>query len=125
MNTNFKNTLNNDSQPSKSWCARRAYKCSICDKEYDLPQDRAQCELKCYEKQEEEKRLAAEKKKVEERNARKKAVDEAFDKAYKLKDEYVKDYGRYRYSYVTDSEDEETYDSWMSPGFINFIRMLP
>ena len=36
---------------------------------------------------------------IAEREERKKAVDAAFDAAYKLRDQYVKDYGQYRFEY--------------------------
>lgn len=93
------------SNEKNKWCARLAYKCAICDKEYDNVKDRVECELACLKKQEEEKRLAAEKKKKEEKIARKKEVDEALAYAYKLKDEYIKDYGSYVYTCDVDDLD--------------------
>ena len=82
--------------------ARKAFKCSICNKEYEDAMDRARCELACGKKQEEEAKKAAEAKKKEEQAARKLKVDEAYyhadklyDEADKLRDEYVKDYGVY------------------------------
>ena len=36
---------------------------------------------------------------IAEREERKKAVDAAFEAAYKLRDQYVKDYGQYRFEY--------------------------
>lgn len=118
MYNNFKDTLNNEKSNEAQWRARLAYKCGVCGKEYESIKDRAECEIRCSKKKEEEERLAAAKKKAEEKAARKKAVDEAFDKAYKLKDEYVKDYGSYVYIYTDKNED----DTW---NFADFLRMLP
>ena len=82
--------------------AKKAFKCSICDKEYEDAMDRARCELACGKKQQEEAKKAAEAKKQAEQLARKTKVDEAYDRAdelydeaHKLRDEYVKDYGVY------------------------------
>ena len=116
MNSNFKNTLNNETVTEQPYRARLAYKCAICDKEFDNIQDRAKCELACLKKQEEEKRLAAEKKKKEEQAARKKEVDEALAHAYKLRDKYVEDYGRHVYTY-------ESPEEMMS--FVDLFRRLP
>lgn len=118
MNNSFKNSLNNDKSNDTQWRARLAYKCGICGTEFESIKDRAECEIKCSKMKEEREKFAAAKKKAEEKAARKKAVDEAFDKAYKLKDEYVKDYGSYMYTY----EDEDEYSAW---SFADFVRMLP
>lgn len=75
--------------------ARRAFKCSICDKEYENAMDRARCELACGKKQKEEAKKAEEAKKQAEQATRKNKIDEAYDFADKLRDEYVKDYGSY------------------------------
>lgn len=40
---------------------------------------------------------------IEERDERKKAVDAAFETAYKLRDKYVEDYGQYRFAAYTGS----------------------
>lgn len=77
--------------------ARQAFKCSICGKEYECAIDRARCELNCYAKQQEEAKKAAEAEKKAEQAARKKAVDDAINKAVQLKNAYMKDYGRYSY----------------------------
>lgn len=45
-----------------------------------------------------DERMEAVKRKEEEREARKKAVDDAFEAAYKLQREFLHDYGRYSYS---------------------------
>ena len=71
------------------------YKCAICDTIHELLEDRIACEMKCFKKQEAEKKQAAIQKKKEEQAARKKEVDEAIAHAEKLKDQYVKDYGPY------------------------------
>ena len=76
---------------------KRAYKCGICDTEYENVQDRMSCEMKCIEKLQEEKRRAEEKKRKEEKKARKEEVDEAIRKAVKLYNNYVDDYGCYEY----------------------------
>lgn len=77
--------------------ARKAFKCSICDKEYENAMDRARCELACGKKQEEEAKKAAEAKKKEMKLTDEAKVDEAFATAYKLRDEFVKKYGAYAY----------------------------
>ena len=117
MNNSFKNSLNNE---SAEWRARLAYKCAICGKEFDNIQDRAKCELACLKKQEEEKRIAAEKKKKEEQVTRKKEVDEALAHAYKLKDQYIKDYGSY--AYTCDADDLDFTDLF---DLLKFARRLP
>ena len=118
MNNSFKNSLNNEKPNEAQWRARLAYKCGICGTEFESIKNRAECEIKCSKMKEEREKFAAAKKKAEEKAERKKAVDEAFDKAYKLKDEYVKDYSSYMYTY----EDEDEYSAW---SFADFIRMLP
>lgn len=74
---------------------KHIYKCGFCGSEHELPIDRAKCELACAEKKEEEKRKAAELKKKEEYAERKAEVDAAFDTAYELKKQFIKDYGSY------------------------------
>lgn len=98
MNSNFKNTLNNESATENPWTPRLAYKCGICNKEHASVKDRAECELKCLKKQEKEKKLAAEKKKKEEQSFRKAEVDKAMARAQELMDKYTADYGHYAYS---------------------------
>lgn len=71
------------------------FTCSICDKEYDNPMDRAKCELACCKKQEEEVKKMAEIKKKEEQMARLNEVHRAYDIADGLRDKYVEDYGVY------------------------------
>lgn len=73
------------------------YKCGVCGKEYNNVLERAQCEIACTEKAEEEARKAEEAKKAAEKTMRKEAVDEAFENLHRLVTEYVKDYGHYEY----------------------------
>ena len=82
-------------------CAKPMYKCAVCDEVYDSIAQRTKCEQACLKKQEEEERKAAELKKAEEYEARKNEVDDAFNKAYELKDKFVRDYGRYTYNKAT------------------------
>lgn len=82
---------------------KRAYKCAICESEYDNVTDRAKCETACIERAEQEARRLAEAKKKEEHSVRQAEVDEAFDHLVKLIDEYVKDYGRYEYNKATNN----------------------
>lgn len=74
------------------------FTCSICDKVYENPMDRAKCELACCKKLEEENKKAAELKKKEEQMASEAKVTAAFDYAYKLHDEHVAKYGSYFYA---------------------------
>ena len=76
---------------------KRAYKCGICDTEYETVQERMSCEMKCTKKQEEEERKAAEAKKAAEQKLRKEAVDEACKRALRLQRDYINDYGHYEY----------------------------
>jgi UDP-galactopyranose mutase len=72
--------------------ARKAFKCSICGKEYENAMDRAHCELACGKKQEEDARKLAEAKKKEQQEARWAEV-EAVRKHYEeLYEAYMKDY---------------------------------
>ena len=79
-------------------CAKPMYKCAVCGEVYDSIAQRMKCEQMCLKKQEEEERRAAELKKEAEYVDRKSEVDAAFNHAYKLKDKFVKDYGRYTYN---------------------------
>jgi hypothetical protein len=70
--------------------------------------DRARCELACGKKLEEDAKKAAEAKRQAEKAVHKTKVDEAFALAYKLRDEYVKNYGPYAYIHndpVTNTHD--------------------
>lgn len=79
--------------------AQPMYKCAICGKVHESIPARIQCETSCYQKQELEAKKAAEAKKKAEQAARKKEVDEAFDKAMQLREAYLKDYDSYAYEY--------------------------
>lgn len=74
---------------------KKNFKCSICEKEYDKAVDRANCEIACSKRLEEEAKKAVEAKKQAEQAARKAKVDEAYEAAEKLREEYIKDYGTY------------------------------
>lgn len=78
--------------------------CAICGKEYNSILNRAQCEINCTKKiEEEEKRVAAEKK-VAEKKMRREAVDEAMANAFRLAKAYIKDYGSYSYDGEANSD---------------------
>lgn len=101
--------------------AKQAFKCGICGKEYFNVQDRANCELNCYKKQQEEAKKAAEVKKLAEKAARKKEVDDALDKAMQLRNAYIKDYGCYVYD-NNDVHNEFNIDNYPSlKELINFL----
>jgi hypothetical protein len=101
--------------------AKQVFKCGICDKEYFNVQDRANCELNCYKKQQEEAKKAAEVKKLAEKAARKKEVDDALDKAMQLRNAYIKDYGCYVYD-NNDVHNESNIDNYPSlKELINFL----
>ena len=70
----------------------KEYKCAFCGQWHPDIVSRARCELACAEKKAEEERKVAELKKEAEYADRKAEVDEAFNKAYELKDKFVKDY---------------------------------
>ena len=72
--------------------AHRAFKCSICDKEYEDAMDRARCELACGKKLEEEAKRVAEAKKKEEQEARWAEVENAHERYVDLYEAYLKDY---------------------------------
>ena len=75
------------------------YKCGICSKEYSTIAERSNCEQTCLKKQEEEEaKKAAERKKAAEYEARKREVDEAFNRAYELREKFLKDYDSYTYN---------------------------
>ena len=74
------------------------YRCAICGKEYADIRERISCETDCLKKRDEENKKAEEAKKLAEKNARHKEVNDAFDNAYKLLNQYTKDYGHYTYN---------------------------
>lgn len=76
----------------------RTYKCGICGETYDSIQQRMNCEMTCFKKQqEEEKRLAAEKLRVE-KVARFEEASKALENALTLVNKCVEDYGTFQYS---------------------------
>lgn len=76
----------------------KPWKCGICGFAFKTIKERANCELICARKMEEEAKRAAEAKKKEEQAARKAEVDKAFDVAIQLRDAYLKDYDTYVYT---------------------------
>ena len=91
----------------------REYICAVCGTWHKDVVSRAKCEIACSEKKAEEERKEAELKKAAEYEARKIEVDTAFNKAYELKDKFVKDYGRYTYNKTTNSFDDICYFDWI------------
>lgn len=73
------------------------YKCGVCGTEHKSILDRANCEIECSRKAEEEARKIEEEKKKRDQKKRKEAVDEALENLHRLVSEYVKDYGHYEY----------------------------
>ena len=73
------------------------YKCAVCGGVYDSIAQRMNCEQMCLKKVEEEKRKAAEEKKMAEYDARLKEVNNAFKKAYDLKNKFDADYADLKY----------------------------
>ena len=71
------------------------YTCPYCKEEYTSPSDLAHCILSCEDKKkrEDEERRKAELASIKE--ARKKELDEAFEKWNKLSNEFIRDYGWY------------------------------
>ena len=122
MNNKFKNSLNNETQTESQWRARLAYKCGICDTEFESIKDRAECEIKCIKMKEEREKFEAAKKKAEEQKARKAEVDKAVDRANELIDKYVEDYGTYRYNGILEMIDDDN-DDYIT--LRDFLRMLP
>ena len=68
------------------------FKCSFCGQEYDNALSRAQCEIKCNEKQ----KIEEEKKRQEilkaEKESRKESVKLAYQNFAELRNQYIKDY---------------------------------
>jgi hypothetical protein len=75
------------------------YKCAVCGSTYGSIANRAVCERACLKKKEEDERKAAEAKKAAEYEARVEEVNQAFEKAYELRDKLVEDYGEYHYQH--------------------------
>lgn len=68
------------------------YKCSFCGQEYDDPVSRAQCEIKCNEKQKIEAERVKKENLQKEKEARKDSVKAAYQNFAELSDQYIKDY---------------------------------
>lgn len=75
----------------------KQWKCSICGAAFKTIKERANCELMCAHKMEEEIRRAEETQKREEQKNDKAAVDHACEEFVKLRNAYVKKYGSYSY----------------------------
>ena len=96
----------------KKMYAHYAFKCSFCNKEYENAIDRAQCELACHKKKEEEAKKAAELKKKAEQEARHAEVTKLINDARVALNKYVDDYGVYDYEVEEDYDD--IYDGMMA-----------
>ena len=102
--------------------ARKAFKCSICDKEYENAVDRAHCELTCHMEQERKIKEAEKAKKMAEQATRKAEVDKARETYIKLRDEYSKDYGAY--VYIDEAVTNTLVNKWPSLGDVfDFLSM--
>ena len=82
--------------------AKPMCKCGICDNVYDSIEKRSSCEQACLRKQVEEAKKEEEKRKVKEREVRYVEVCDAINKANKLQNEYLKDYGYFAYNSTGD-----------------------
>ena len=76
----------------------KQYRCEICGKAYDSISERANCELACFTKIQEEEKAAAKAKMQAEKEARQQEVSAALDNAYALVGKYVEDYGSFVYN---------------------------
>lgn len=81
------------------------YKCGVCGTEHESIVARANCELACVKRVEEEERMTAEAKKKAEQKKRQAEVDAAYENYEKLAVQYVKDYGCYTQPWPTDDKD--------------------
>lgn len=99
--------------------AKPAYRCGICGSIYDSIEERSACEAACLKKRAEEKRLAEEQRKKDEKIARKTEVDEAVKRAQDLINKYTEDYGVYHC-------DDSIFDSsFPFTSFIDLLTRLP
>ena len=89
------------------------WKCSICGSAFKTIKERANCELICSSKLEEEMKKAVEAQKKEEQKNDKMAVDHAYEEFFKLRDAYVEKYGSYIYRSTTTKERETGWDDMM------------
>ena len=76
----------------------KIYKCGICGKKHDTVQSRMACEMTCYKRQQEEEKRLAEAKKNAEKEVRFTEASTALDKALKLVNGCVKDFGTFKYT---------------------------
>ena len=76
----------------------KTYKCSLCGSEHTSVKARAECELKCYKKQEDLAKAAAEQKKKAAEIASAAAVSKALDDAYDLLNKHMELYGYFKYN---------------------------
>ena len=74
------------------------YTCGVCGKLHKDISARAECELACLKRIEQEQKEAAAKKKAAEKDARFAEVTSAIDNAYELLNKCIKDYGEYTYT---------------------------
>ena len=95
------------------------YYCEVCGKEYTSIVERANCELACAKRVEEETKKAAEAKKKAEQKARLVEIDAAYEAADKLMRAYIEDYGYYTYSSSTKGEEVEN-----GLDFLNFLKFF-
>lgn len=85
------------------------YKCAICEKDFDTISDRNKCEAACIKRIEENAKKAAEAKKMAEKEARRKEVEEAINHAKKLFMDYISDYKTFEFTH-----EEDDYPFWTS-----------
>lgn len=83
----------------------KEYICAVCGKIHEDIISRANCEIACMAKKEEEKKQAELRKKEAEYRKRKEEVDSAFNTAYTLREKFVADYGSYKYDWKSNSTD--------------------
>lgn len=88
------------------------YKCGVCNEIYDSIAERMRCEAACLKRIEIEEKKQAEVKKQAEKAASEAKVTEAFDAAYKLRDEHVAKYGHYSYTRKEPVSNKSTHPDW-------------
>lgn len=76
---------------------RPVFVCALCDTAYESVVERMQCEQSCLKNKEEEEKRAAAEKKIAEKKLRKDGVDAAIENALRLINAYIEDYGSYEY----------------------------
>ena len=76
----------------------KQYRCEICGKAYDSISERANCELACFTKIQEEAKAAAEAKYQKEKDGRFAEASAALDNALALVNKCVEDYGSFKYT---------------------------